>query len=59
MEWNVTCHYDEEKEPTDFVECVALFMLEKDQGWDSCFRPIMERSVDTHGDIKQKRGDAM
>lgn len=42
--WNITCHYDKEKEPTDFMECMALFMLEKEQGWDASFRPIIENS---------------
>lgn len=42
MEWNVTCHYDEGKEPIDFVESVALFTLAKEQGWDIYFRPVME-----------------
>lgn len=40
--WEVTCHYDnpgQGKEPASFMECMALFMLEKKQGWDSSFRP--------------------
>lgn len=59
MKWNVTCHYNEEKEPTDFIECAALFTLEKTQGWDFYFRPIIEPDVDVHSNIKQKRGDAI
>lgn len=41
-EWNVTCHYDKQKESTNFMECMALFVLEKEQGWDAYFRPTME-----------------
>lgn len=36
--WNVKCHYNK-KEPAGFMECTALFMLEKKQGWDADFRP--------------------
>ena len=46
--WDITCHYDKGKEPLDFMECMALFMLEKEQGWDSGFRPVI---------YSDKRGD--
>jgi len=40
--WSVTCQYDKEKEPASFMECMALFMLEQEQGWDKDFRPVFE-----------------
>ncbi len=44
VNWNVTCHYDKVKESSNFMECMALFMLEKEQGWDAGFRPIVEHN---------------
>lgn len=41
--WKVTCHYDvckDGKEPVSFMECMALFGLEKKQGWDNDFKPL-------------------
>lgn len=41
--WDVTCHYDNGKEPASFIECMALFMLEQEQGWDAGFKPCQEK----------------
>lgn len=38
--WDVTCHYDNVKEPASYTECMALFMLEQEQGWDAGFKPF-------------------
>ncbi|HBA97343.1 MAG TPA: hypothetical protein DCZ23_04455 [Lachnospiraceae bacterium] len=50
-EWNIICHYDTGKEPADFMECMALFMLESEQGWDSCFRPVIEYGSSCHNSV--------
>ena len=42
----ITCHYDNGKEPASFIECMALFMLEQEQGWDADFKPCQaERTL--------------
>ncbi|MCI9080408.1 MAG: hypothetical protein HFH68_16125 [Lachnospiraceae bacterium] len=49
--WEVTCHYDNNynnrTEPASFMECVALFVLEKQQGWNSDFRPACPAGMET------------
>ena len=37
----ITCHYDNGKEPASFIEC-----LEQEQGWDADFKPCQaERTL--------------
>ena len=46
--WEVTCHYDDNNNgtgPASFMECVALFVLEKQQGWDSDFKPACPADI--------------
>lgn len=38
--WKVTGYYDEEEESATILECMALFELENEQGWDADFKPI-------------------
>ena len=49
--WKVTCHYDNNYNngagPASFMECMALFALEKQPGWDSDFKPAFFAGMDT------------
>lgn len=48
--WEVTCHYDNSYNngtgPASFMECVALFVLEKQQGWTYDFKPACPSDID-------------
>lgn len=48
--WEVTCHYDNNYNngtgPASFMECMALFVLEKQQGWDSDLKPACPAGID-------------
>lgn len=50
--WEVTCHYDNSYNngttgPAGFMECMALFVLEKQQGWDSSLKPACPVGMDS------------
>lgn len=37
-EWQILCHYDEEKESVNLEECLALFEIAVKYGWDASWR---------------------